>query len=106
MRRAGAEAPASRRPLRLDVQVEVASSAGALHFEAMIGTVDADLAEPERVDEERLLVTHVANRQHRPEEAARPDVSRDLRRRPGIPVVVALLNHFEQQPRRMPYPQI
>src|SRR3989442_13456237 len=106
MRRAGAKAPASRRPLRLDVQVDDASRTGSLHFEPVVGTIDADLAEPERVDEERFLVAHVAHRQHGPKETACPDVSGDLRRRPRISLVLALLNHFEEQPCGMPYPQI
>jgi len=72
----------------------------------MVGTINADLPEPERVDEERFLVAHIANRQHRAEEAARRGVPGDLLRHPGIPVIAALLDHFEEQPRRMPYPQV
>jgi hypothetical protein len=84
MRRAGAKAPASGRALRLDVQVDDPSGTGSRHFESMVGTIDADLLEAERVDEERFLFAHVANRQHGPKEAARPGVSRDLGRRPRI----------------------
>src|SRR5213076_1809119 len=62
MGRAGAKAPASSRPLRFEVQVDDAPGTGSLHFEPMVRTIDADLAEPERVDEERFLVAHVANR--------------------------------------------
>src|SRR5882672_1627835 len=106
MGRAGAKAPASSRPLRLEVQVDDASRTGSLHFEPMVGTIDADLAEPERVDEERFLVAHVPNRQHGSKEAACSGISWDLRRRPWISVVPALLNHFEEEPCGMPYPQI
>src|SRR5262249_53751102 len=106
MGRAGAEAPASRRPLRLDVQIDDASGTGSRDLEAMVRAVDANLAEAERVDEKRFLVAHVANRQHSPEEAAGPDVPRDLRRRPRIPVVCALLDHFEEQSGWMPDAQI
>src|SRR5262245_25901053 len=106
MRRAGAEAPAAGPALGLDVQVDDAPRTGARRFEAMIGSVDADLLESERFDEERLLLARVANRQHRAKEAASSGVSRDLSCRPRIPVVAALLDHFEEQPDGMPHPQI
>src|SRR5262249_25774072 len=106
MRGAGAEAPAARRPLRLDVQIDDASGAAARHFEPMVGTIDADLAESERVDEERLLLARVAHRQHRSKEAACRDVLRDLLRRPRVSVVAALFDHFEEQSGRMPGSQV
>src|SRR5438067_5866945 len=106
MSRAGAEAPASGRPLRFEVQVDDASGAVPRDLEPMIGSIDAYLAEAERVDEERFLLAHVTHRQHRPEEAARRDVSGDLRRRPRIPDVAALFDHLEEEPRWMTRPQV
>src|SRR5437588_4324729 len=106
MRRAGAKAPAAGPALRLDVQVDDASGTGSRHFEPMVGTIDADLLEPECFDEEGFLFAHVANRQHRAKETARPCVSRNLGRRPWISVVAALLDHLEEQSGRMPHAQV
>src|SRR5207247_7524391 len=106
MRRAGAKSPAAGSALRLDMQIDDASGTGSRDFEPMVGTVDADLLEPERFDEEGFLLAHVANRQHRTEEAARPGVSWNLGCRPRIPVVPALLDHFEEQPCGMPHAEI
>src|SRR6185436_6313068 len=106
MRRAGAKAPASGRALGLDVEVDDPSGTGSRHFESMVGTIDAELPEAERVDEERFLFAHVAHREHGPEEAARPGVSRDLGRRPRASAVSALLDHLEEQSGGMPDSQI
>src|SRR5216683_5507456 len=106
MGRAGAKSPTAGPALRLDVQIDDASGTGSRHLEAVVGTVDADLVKPERVDEERFLLAHVAHRQHGTEEAPRPGVSWDLARRPRIPVVPALLDHLEEQPCGMPHAQI
>src|SRR5262245_24843571 len=106
MRRAGAEAPAAGGSLRLDVQIDDASRTGSGRFEAMVRAVDADLSKPECVDEERLLLARITDRQHRAKKAARPNVLGDLRRRPRSPGVAALFDHLEEQSGRMPRPQV
>src|SRR5262245_14644803 len=106
MRGAGAKAPASGSTFRLDVQVDDPTGTSPWRFESMVGTIDANLAEPQRFDEERFLLAHVTNRQYRTKEAARPGVSWNLRRCPRISVVPALLDHFEEQPDGMTHTQI
>src|SRR5262245_34405179 len=103
---AGAETPAARRPFWFDVQVDDASRPGSRDFETVVGAVDADLAEPERVHEERFLLARIAHRQDRSEEAARADVPGDLRSGPRIPRVAALLDHLEEQAGWMPGTQV
>src|SRR5829696_1168789 len=101
MRSARAKAPTAWRPVRLMMQVDVAARTCAGDFEAMIGTVDADLLEPESLDEERLLLAHVADRQHRTKESVRAHVCADLLGRPRLPLVGRIFDDLEQQTHRM-----
>ena len=88
------------------VQIDEAAGAGARNLESMIRAVHADFPEAERVDEERLLIAHVAHRQHGAEEAACRDVPAHLFRRPGIALVARVLDHLEQQSGRMAHAQV
>src|SRR5262245_16653103 len=71
----------------------------------MIRTIDADLSEAERVDEELLLFLDAAHRHHGTEEAARGHVGADAPRRPG-PTVIVGFDDFVDQTCRVLHPQI
>src|SRR2546425_9769173 len=61
MCRAGAEAPAARRAVRLVVEHQRFRRAAGMHFESMIRAVSARLAKSQRVDEEPFLLGCVLN---------------------------------------------
>src|SRR5204862_2406319 len=71
-----------------------------------VWTVHADLSKAERVDEKRFLIANVAHRQYGAEEAARPDVPAHLFRRPGITLIARVLDHLEEQSRRMAHANV
>jgi hypothetical protein len=83
MRGAGTEGPAPLRPVRLVQQLDGAIRAAVGNLEPVIRALDADLAEPERVHEERLLLVDVAHRHGGAEEATN-------RHRPYLGVVHGL----------------
>ena len=101
MRSARAKAPAARRTIRFMVQVDVATRTGASYFKAMIRAVGPHLLETERLDEERLLLADVADRQHCAKESMCPHVGADLLRGPGPPLVAGILDHLEQETHRV-----
>src|SRR5205814_7188729 len=94
---AGAESPAARAAIRFVQEDERSCRAAVAHFEAVIRTIDAGLAEAERLDEKPFLFFDFAHRQHGAVESARRYVRRDLVGRPAGARVVRILDDLEQQ---------
>ena len=97
MRRAGAEAPTAWRAIRFVMEDERLCRAAGVHFESMIRTVGAGLAESQRVDEEAFLFGGVLHREDRSMESAQRDVRADLVRRPAGSRVVRVFDDLEEQ---------
>ena len=74
-------------------------------LESVIGAVDADLPEAERIDEELLLLFNAANRQHDAKETAGGDVRTEMCGRPRPPAVIGF-DDFVLQAGRVPHAQV
>src|SRR5690348_13390335 len=99
--RACAKSPTAGRLVRFVNKNERLGRTAGSNFEAMIRAVFTGLAKSESLYIEALLFWNLANRQHRPMEAAHAHIRRDFGRRPAFAFIGRVLDNLQLQSGRM-----